>query len=203
MKYFIVPAVAVSLADTASASHLSTTTLTVHSNVAGISGFVDAALGPALAHEATRFSLAAAGRSSADVGSVSGIYNDADTWRVGVSSRNGFYLQPLTASNVGFRCAIDWAGEHSQEENHGEGFIGTTTLGPCLNPNMPADPESGSSWSSFNPLGAEQAIANGRVHLDSGRHRPRWAAVGDGQLRGQGHGDLPQLVIRSWVHAQV
>ena len=167
MKRFIVAAVAVSFAGTAGAFSLSTAELTVHSNVAGISGFVVAALGPALNYEATRFSLAAAGRNSADIASVSGIYNGATSWRVGVTSTNGFFLKPTTNpdSNVGFRYAIDWAGEHSQEVINGEGFIGTTTLGHSLNPNMPADPEAGSSWTSLNTTGAEQSIKNGKAQM--------------------------------------
>ena len=169
MKRFIVAAVAVSLAGTASAgTNLSTASLTVHSNVAGISGFVVAALGPALDYEATRFSLAAAGRNSADIASVSGIYNGANEWNVSVVSTNGFYLQPSSdaVTNVGFRYAIDWAGSHSQEESNGGALIGTTPLGHYLNPNMPADPENGNSWTSFNAIpGDTQKIVNGKAQM--------------------------------------
>ena len=166
MKRFIVAAVAVSFAGTAGAFSLSTAELTVHSNVAGISGFVVAALGPALNYPATRFSLAAAGRNSADIASISGIYNGSTFWTVDVTSSKGFYLKPgADVDNSGFRYAVDWAGKHSQEANLGDARIGTTKLGHYLKKNMPADPEGDVNWEPNPVIEATQEITNGIAQM--------------------------------------
>ena len=169
MKRLIVAAVALSFAGTANATdgELSTATLTVHSNVAGISGFVVAALGPALNFTATRFSLAAAGRNSADIASISGIYNGATSWNVAVESKNDFYLLPTSSdlTNVGFRYAIDWEGQHSQEGGSIP-KVGTNHMGHYLNPNMPADPNNTDSWTSKTHVDdLTQRVENGAAQM--------------------------------------
>ena len=150
MKRFIAIAAAVAVAGAANATELQTNTLTVNAQVNLISGFVVAPLGPALDYEATRFQLAAKGVNSADIASISGIYNGADSWGIEVSSGGNFMLADQAGQLTGFRYGVEWTSNTTNEIE----TIADVSMGWFLKANNEADPDISAAWDGSADAGA-------------------------------------------------